>query len=71
MKKLTMKEIRRLVELGLAEDITNGKDRKEIKERYTLIGIATGYYGVNAKLFQGESGQLYAITKRTTALYIF
>ena len=71
MKKLTIKEIKRLVELGLAEDITNGRDRKEIKERYTLVGIATGCYGVNAKLFQGESGQLYAITKRTTALYIF
>lgn len=71
MKKLTIKEIKRLIELGLAEDITNGRDRKEIKERYTLIGIATGCYGVNAKLFQGESGQLYAITKRTTALYIF
>lgn len=71
MKKLTIKKIKRLVELGLAEDITNGKDRKEIKERYTLVGIATGCYGVNAKLFQGESGQLYAITKRTTALYIF
>ena len=36
-----------------------------------LIGLATGYYGVNAKLFRGESGKLYAITKRTTALYIF
>jgi hypothetical protein len=71
MEKMTMKEIRRLVEKGLAEDITNGKDRKEIKERYTLIGLATGYYGVNAKLFRGESGKLYAITKRTTALYIF
>ena len=71
MKKLTIKTIKKLVELGLAEDITNGRDRKEIKERYTLIGIATGSYGVNAKLFQGESGQLYAITKRTTALYIF
>lgn len=66
-----MKEIRKLVEKGLAEDITNGRDRKEIKECYTLIGFAIGYYGVNAKLFRGESGQLYAITKRTTALYIF
>jgi hypothetical protein len=71
MEKLTMKEIRRLVEKGLAEDITNGKDRKEIKERYTLVGYASGIYGVNAKLFRGESGKLYAITKRTTALYIF
>ena len=71
MEKMTMKEIRKLVERGLAVDITNGRDRKEIKERYTLVAIATGYYGVNAKLFKGESGKLYAITKRTSALYIF
>lgn len=71
MEKMTIKEIRKLVEKGLAEDITNGRDRSEIKEPYTLIAIATGLYGVNAKLFKGESGKLYAITKRTTALYIF
>lgn len=71
MKKLTMKQIRELVQKGLAEDITNGRERNEIKENYTLIGVATGYYGINAKLFQGESGKLYAVTKRTSALYIF
>ena len=71
MEKLTIKEIRKLVEKGLAVDITNGRDRKDIPERYDLIGYALGLYGVNAKLFKGESGKLYAITKRTTALYIF
>jgi hypothetical protein len=71
MEKMTMKEIKRLVRIGVAEDISEKKDRKDIPERYTLIGYASGIYGVNAKLFRGESGKLYAITKRTTALYIF
>jgi hypothetical protein len=71
MEKMTMKEIKRLVRIGVAEDISEKKDRKDIPERYTLIGYASGIYGVNAKLIKGESGKLYAIPTRTSALYIF
>jgi len=61
-----------MVELGLAIDITHETDRNAIAGDYTLIGISKGVYGVNGKLFKSSvSGQLYAITARTTAIYIF
>lgn len=71
MKKYTQKVIRDMVKKGLAVDITNAHNRNAIPESYGQIGYSLGIYGTNAKLLQGESGQLYAVTKATSALYIF
>lgn len=71
MKRYTQKELRRLVNNGIAIDLTKSHDRADIGERYTQVGYARGVYGCNGKLLEGESGQLYAITTSTSALYIF
>ena len=71
MKKYTQKELRRLVNNGTAIDLTKSHDRADIGERYEQVGYAKGIYGCNGKLLEGESGQLYAITTATSALYIF
>ena len=77
VKTYTKKQIKSLVNLGLAVDLTQyrlkARDKVINDEKYLeLIGIAKGIYGINAKLLRGAtSGNLYAITDRTSALYIF
>lgn len=71
MKRYTQAELRRMVAGGYAIDITNTHDYKAIPEAYTQIGYALGIYGCNGKLFEGESGKLYAVTKPTSALFMF
>lgn len=77
MKRYTQKELKNLVTLGAAEDITRGdnKTRKAIEASegyYTQIGYSAGIYGCNGMLLQGhKTGKLYVITARTTAIYVF
>ena len=71
MKQYTQKALRNLVKNGLAIDLTKAHDYKAIPERYEQVGYSRGIYGCNGKLLRGESGQLYAITTATSALYIF
>lgn len=69
MEKYTLKNLKNLVKNGVAIDVTNAKSRKDIPEHYIQIGYSAGVYGCNGMLFKGESGQLYAITGRTTAIW--
>jgi hypothetical protein len=71
MERYTLKELKRLVRTGAAKDITFCNTRSDVPESYTQIGQSNGLYGCNGKLLQGESGRLYAITKRTPALFLF
>ena len=72
MKKYTQKELKNLVNLGLAVDVTRAGEREAIPENYTQIGYSAGVYGCNGMLLKGlETGQLYAVTGRTTAIFIF
>ena len=71
MKKYTQKELRRLVDLGVALNITKSHNREDLGERYEQVGYSKGIYGCNGKLLQGESGQMYAIIGATSALYNF
>ena len=77
MKKYTQKELKNLVALGVAEDITRGDNETRdaiisAEDYYIQIGYSTGIYGCNGMLLQGhKTGKLYAITARTTAIYVF
>lgn len=71
MEKYTQKQLRGLVASGAAKDVTCSHSRKDIPESYTQIGYACGLYGCNGMLLKGTSGQLYAVTARTSAIYIF
>lgn len=77
MTKYTQKQLRQLVVTGKAIDITyaDNKKRDEIIAQegyYTQVGYAAGIYGYNGCLFKGNNtGRLYAITSRSTAIYIF
>ena len=77
MEKYTQKQLKNLVENGIAVDITNGDNetRRAIEneeEYYNQIGYSCGMYGCNGMLLKGhKTGKLYAITARTTAIYVF
>ena len=70
MTRYTQKELRNLVKSGRAIDVTNDSSRT-ITENYTQIGYSAGVYGCNGRLFRGDSGQLYVITARTTAIFLY
>ena len=71
MEKYTIKQLKSLVNNGIAIDITYAHERKVIPESYSQVGYSCGIYGCNGMLLKGASGQLYAVTGRTTAVYIF
>lgn len=71
MIKTTKRDLKQMVKSGRAIDVTNAQSVSEIPERYRQIAYSSGVYGCTGMLLQGESGQLYAITDRTTAIYIF
>lgn len=73
MRKYTQKALRELVRLGAAENITNYNfdQMKEFLHGHSLdkIGYSSGVYGANGCLLQDtQTGTLYAITARNTAL---
>ena len=77
MRKYTQRELKNLVVIGAAIDITSGDNetRRKIQESegyYTQIGYSAGVYGCNGMLLKGaQTGALYAITSRTTAIFVF
>lgn len=77
MTKYTQKALREMVAEGIAQDITRANleqaDAIKASEGWLRqIGYAAGLYGCNGQLLQGaNTGTLYAITARTTAIYLF
>lgn len=77
MKKYTQKQLKNMVADGIAVDITHGtNETREALEKtegfYTQIGYSAGVYGCNGMLLKGnKTGTLYAITNRTTAIFVF
>ena len=76
MTRYTLKQLKEMVKTGIATDFTKATN-KEYKELianggYTQVGFASGIYGCNGKLLKGlKDGKLYAITDRTSALFLF
>lgn len=77
MRKYTQKELKNMVALGMAEDVTRANDddyEKIIKKESYLsqVGYSSGVYGCNGMLLRGyETGSYYSVTSRTSAIYLF
>ena len=71
MTKYTQKQLRDMVKQGVAIDVTNASKPNDIPEPYRQIGYAESIYGCGGMLLLGNSGQLYAVTSRTMAIYLF
>ena len=69
MEKYTQKQLKNLVKSGAAIDCTNDRERRV--NNYRQIGYSAGVYGCNGMLLQDQTGQLYAITSRTTAIFLY
>ncbi len=71
MKEYKRKELKNLVVIGAAKDITD-EDYDCLDDRpIEKIGISCGVYGMNGGLIRGASGQLYAICARNSLLFRF
>lgn len=71
MKKYTTRQLKELVKIGAAIDVTDAISTTAIPESYDKIGYSRGINGINGLLMRGKSGKLYAITSRSTAISIF
>lgn len=76
MEKFTLKQLRALIEYGVATDLTHATGYADAKlesdEYLEQIGYAAGVYGCNGRLLKSsKTGKLYAITSRTQAIFIF
>lgn len=77
MTKYTQKQLKEMVKQGIAKDITysDSLDYEKIRDiegNLITIGYSRGIYGNNGLLIKGyKTKQLYAITSRSTALFIF
>lgn len=73
MNELKQKEIKRLVKIGAAVDITTWSTEKieELQNKnIEKVGLSFGIYGMNGGLFKDKDGNLYAITARNGNLFI-
>ena len=77
MLKVTQKNLREFARRYDVEDITyiNHDDAHELKKRESYlsqIGYATGAYGCAGMILQGRNtGKIYVIAGRTSAIYMF
>ena len=72
-KHVKQKDIKVLVQLNAATDITNGGTNVEKMvdndRPLTTVMLSHGVNGLNGAVLQGKSGRLYAITCRSTTLF--
>lgn len=72
MQRYLQKQIKALVEHGVATDVTNASSIDAIPEPYREIAYSVGVYGINGRLFKGErTKNLYAIVGRASSIYLF
>ena len=76
MTKYKQKDIKALVADGAAVSITKYASHEHeqllAQDRPECIGYSIGTYGINGLLLRSRnSGNLYAITKRSTAIFLY
>lgn len=71
MEKTTLKELRRLIAVGAAIDVTKwGYKEAATIGKVEHVAYSRGVYGVNGLLVRGNDGKLYATTARTAATFV-
>ena len=77
MMEVKQKELRNMTRKPYCEDITHGNEedyQRIMKEEGWLdtIAYSTGMYGRSGTLYRGHNtGKMYVITSRTSAIYLF
>ena len=71
MRKYTLKELRELVRLGMAHDLTNASADDVMTQwaQGEKVGYSSGVYGINGGLIQNTiTGEYYALLSRNSNL---
>jgi hypothetical protein len=79
MKKFTQKELKMLVKLGAATDISNGKNKNGLEwnldalyQNTEKVGVSHGKYGINGGLLKDKQLNIYyVIIGRSSLLFRF
>ena len=79
MKKFTQKELKMLVELGVANDISNGKKKNGLEwnldalyQNTEKVGVSYDKYGMNGGLLKNKQLNIYyVIIGRSSLLFRF
>lgn len=70
MEKTTQKEIKRLIRLGAAKEIT--ECGTPATNELDTVAMPFGIYGMNGAIFKHrQTGELYAIPSRSTMLFYY
>lgn len=68
MKKITLKEIKNYIALGIATNVTNYA-AENLPKCYDTIAYSSGTYGINGGIYKDKDGNMYAITARNSNLF--
>lgn len=71
MRKYTLKELRELVRLGMAHDLTNASAAEVMTQwaQGEKVGYSSGVYGINGGLIRNTvTGEYYALLSRNSNL---
>jgi hypothetical protein len=72
MKTMKQKEIKNLIKIGAAVDITNKETNEDIWRNIERIAVSRGIHGMNGGLLKDKrNGVLYAITARNSNLFYY
>lgn len=72
MRKYKLSELKNLVRLGMAHDLTNATNAEAMEQwqHAEKVGYSSGVYGINGGLIRNtETGEYYAITARNSNLF--
>lgn len=70
MRKYTLRELRELVRLGLAQDVTTAAELPEGWRRWHRVGYVSGRFGIAAGLAEDpQTGEKYVILARNSNLF--
>lgn len=68
---VSLKAIKRMIETGCAQDITNADNITDRPINSTIVFHSVGRYGLNGIILRDNAtGQLYAVAGRVTNLFI-
>lgn len=68
---ITNAELRKLVNYGVAKDITKTKPTKTMQKNLSIILRVTGAAGTNGALLASNTGRLYVIIGRHENLFAY
>lgn len=68
---ITNKELKKLVNYGVAKDITKANVTRTMQKNIKIVLTVPGPYGMNGALLASRTGKMYVIIGRASNLFAF